>query len=54
MNKDSIEITETLQKVSELEAYNQEEALHKVMQMDKNEEVILNDNDFMDVDFKNA
>ncbi len=50
--KFNIEITETLQKTIEVEADNKEAAMHKVMKMYKNEEVILNDNDFIDVDFR--
>ena len=52
MKKFKVEITETLQKTVEVEADNKEEAVHKVMKMYKNEEVILNDNDFIDVDFR--
>lgn len=52
MNKYKVEITETLQKTIEVEADNKEDALHKVMKMYKNEEVILDDNDFVDLDFK--
>lgn len=52
MKKFKVEITETLQKIVEVEANNKEEAVHKVMKMYKNEEVILNDNDFIDVDFR--
>lgn len=53
MNKYKVEITETLQKTIEVEADNKEDALHKLMKMYKNEEVILDDNDFVDLDFKN-
>ena len=52
MDKYKIEITETLQKTIEVES--KEDALHKVMKMYKNDEVILDDNDFVDVDFKNV
>lgn len=48
-----IEITETLQKIIEIEADNEEDALHKVMRMYKNEEVILDYDNFVDVSFKN-
>ena len=54
MNKYKIEITETLQKTVEVEAYNKEDALHKVMKMYKNSEVILDENDFVDLDFNNV
>ena len=55
MNKTifNIEITETLQKIIEIEADNEEDALHKVMKMYKNEEVILDYDNFVDVIFKN-
>lgn len=48
-----IEITETLQKIIEIESDNEEDALHKVMKMYKNEEVILDYDNFVDVIFKN-
>lgn len=48
-----IEITETLQKIIEIESDNEEDALHKVMRMYKNEEVILDYDNFVDVSFKN-
>ena len=54
MNKYKIEITEILQKTVEVEADNKEDALHKIMKMYKNEEVILDDNDSVDLDFKNV
>ena len=50
----NIEITETLPKTVEVEANNKEDALHKVIKMYKNSEVILDDNDFVDLDFKNV
>ena len=52
MKKYKVEITETLQKTVEVGADNKEDAMHKVMKMYKNEEIILNDNDFIDVDFQ--
>ena len=54
MDRYKVEITETLQKTVEVEANNKEEALDKVMKMYKNEEVILDYNDFVDLDFKNV
>lgn len=54
MNKYKVEITETLQKTIEVEADNTEDAIRKVMKMYKNEEIILGDNDFVDLDFKNV
>lgn len=54
MNKYIVEITETLQKTVEVEADDKEDAMHKVIKMYKNSEVILDDNDFVDLDFKNV
>ena len=54
MNKYKVEITETLQKIVEVEADNEKDAMHKAMKMYKNSEVILDDNDFVDLDFKNV
>lgn len=54
MNKYKVGIIETLQKTFEVEADNKEDALHKVMKIYKNSEVILDENDFVDLDFKNA
>lgn len=54
MNKYNIEITETIQKTIEVEAGNEQEALHIAMKRYKNSEVILTDEDFIDVDFKNV
>lgn len=54
MEKYKVEIIETLQKTVEVEADNKEDALHKVMKMYKNEEVILDYNDFVDLDFRNV
>ncbi len=47
-----IEITETLQKTIEVEGDNKNDALHKVMRMYKNEEAILDYDNFVDVSFK--
>lgn len=52
MNKYNIEITETIQKIIEIEADNEQAALHSAMNKYKNSEVILTDEDFIDVDFK--
>ena len=54
MNQYKVEITEILQKIIEIKAENKEDALHKAMKMYKNEEVILDNNDFIDVNFKNV
>lgn len=54
MSKFKVEITETLQKTVEVGADNKEDAMNKVMKMYKNSEVILDDNDFVDLDFKNV
>lgn len=54
MNKYKVEITETLPKTVEVEADNEKDAIHKVMKMYKNSEVILDANDFVDLDFKHV
>lgn len=54
MNKYNIEITETIQKTIQVEAENEQEALRIAMKRYKNSEVILTDEDFIDVDFKNV
>ena len=53
MSKYKIEITETLQKVVEVEAASEREAEQKVKEMYKSEEVVLDYKDFINVDFKN-
>ena len=47
------EITETLQRTIEVEAENEEEALRKVKEMYKNEEIVLDSSDFVGVEFEN-
>ena len=54
MNKYNIEITETIQKIVEIEADNEQVALHIAMKKYKNSEVILTDEDFLDLDFKSV
>ena len=54
VNKYNIEITETIQKTIEVEADNEQAALHIAMKKYKNSEVILTDEDFIDVDFKSV
>ena len=54
MGKYKIEITETLQKTVEVEADSKENALRQVMNMYKKEEIILDDNDIVDLDFRNV
>ncbi len=49
MNKFKIEITETLQKTIELEAESLEEALYKAECLYKEEKIILDSSDFVDV-----
>ena len=51
MNTFRIEITETLQRVVEVNASSEKEAINKVMDMYKNEEVVLDSNDFIETDF---
>lgn len=45
-----IEITETLQRVVEIEANSESEAYNIVNQKYKNEEIVLNDSDFVNTD----
>lgn len=54
MDKYNIEITETIQKIIEVEADSEQAALHSAMKKYKNSEVILTDEDFIDVDFKSV
>lgn len=54
MNKYKIEITETIQKIVEVEADNEQDAIHSVMRKYKNSEVVLTEEDFIDVDFKSV
>jgi hypothetical protein len=53
MNKYKIKITETLQKKVEMEEHNKEDTMYKVTKIYKNSEIILNDNDFVNLDFNN-
>ena len=53
MNKQKIKITETLQKKVEMEEHNKEDTMYKVTKIYKNSEIILNDNDFVNLDFNN-
>lgn len=52
MKKYKIEITETLQKVIEIEADNEETAILIAKMKYRNQEVILDENDFIEVGFK--
>jgi hypothetical protein len=52
MNTYKIEITETLQKIVDIEAKNDEEAYNIVREKYKNEELILTDKDFVDTEIK--
>ena len=47
------EITEILQRTIEVEAENEGEALRKVKEMYKNEEIVLDSSDFVGVGFEN-
>lgn len=53
MNKYKIKITETLQKTVKMEENNKEDTMYKVTKIYKNSEIILNDNDFVNLDFNN-
>ena len=46
------EITETLQRTIEVEADNEGNALQKVKEMYKNEEIVLDSSDFVGVEIK--
>ena len=54
MGKYKLEITETLQKIVEVEAKNEREAEQIVKEMYNNEDVVLDYQDFVDIDFKNV
>lgn len=51
MKKYLVEITETLQKQITVSANSREEAEQKVKERYKNEDIILNENDYVDTDF---
>lgn len=51
MAKFKIEIEETLQRVVEVNANNLSDAIQKVEEKYKNEEYVLNENDFKGVEF---
>ena len=51
MKKYLVEITETLQKQITVSANSSEEAEQKVKERYKNEDIILNENDYVDTDF---
>lgn len=51
MKKYLVEITETLQKQITVLANSREEAEQKVKERYKNEDIILNENDYVDTDF---
>lgn len=53
MNKYKIKITETLQKTVKMEENNKEDTMYKITKIYKNLEIILNDNDFVNLDFNN-
>lgn len=47
-----VEITETLQRTIRIKANSEDEAYHKVKQMHRDELIILNDDDFIEVEFE--
>ena len=53
MNKYKIKITETLQKTVKMEENNKEDTMYIITKIYKNSEIILNDNDFVNLDFNN-
>ena len=46
-----VEIKEILSRIVTIKANTEEEAYQKVKQLYKNEEIVLDDNDFLDVEF---
>ena len=46
-----VEIKEILSRIVPIKANTEEEAYQKVKQLYKNEEIVLDDNDFLDVEF---
>ena len=52
MKKFDIEIEETLQRVVSVDANSVDEAIDIVHEMYRNEEIVLDENDFMDVEFR--
>ena len=52
MKKYLVEITETLQKQLTIEAHSQEEAESIARHKYRKEEIILNENDYVDTDFQ--
>lgn len=49
--KYKVEITETLQKIIEVEASNEKEALLNVKERYKKEDIVLNEADYIDTEF---
>ena len=50
--KIKVEITETLQRTFEVDATNVEDALNKVKDLYKKEDIILDSNDYIGTEFK--
>ena len=46
-----IEITETLQRQIEVEESSKEEALKKIKEQYQNQEIVLNENDYVDTEY---
>lgn len=53
MKKFKIEVKETLSRIIEINANSIDEALENVQQIYKNEKIILDNDDFVEVDFIN-
>lgn len=51
MKKFTVEITETLQRQIEVEAADENEAISKVEEMYRDEEVVLDSGDYIDTEF---
>ena len=54
MSKYKIEITETLQKVVEVEADSEREAEQRIKELYNNEDKVLDYQDLVDIDFKSV
>jgi hypothetical protein len=51
MNEYKVEITETLQRIIMINAANEDDALVKIKEMYRAEDVVLDSSDFIDTDF---
>lgn len=54
MKEYHVEVTETLSRVVKIEASSAQEAMQRVREMYRREEIVLGDADFMGTEFKDA